>query len=96
MKTLEKGFICAFDKTCFFCNKKTHQVSITVGLDKRVAIELVVNVALDSPGVGFHLQRQHNLIVLKSFAAQSLFGPFFLGLPLLLGAIVLIGMKYEL
>ena len=51
-----------------------------MGLDKRVVVQLVVNVALDSPGVGFHLQRQHNLIVLKSFAAQSLFGPFFLGL----------------
>ena len=74
MKTVEKGIICAFDKTCFFCNKKTHQVSITVGLDKRVVIELVVNVALDCPGVSFHLQKQHILIIFKSFAAQS-FGP---------------------
>ena len=62
------------------CNKKAHQVSIAVGLDKRVVVELVVNVALDCPGVGFHLQKRHNLIILKSFAVQSLFGPFFLGL----------------
>ena len=38
------------------CNKKAHQVSIAVGLDKRVVVQLVVNVALDSPGVGFHLK----------------------------------------
>ena len=72
MKTLEQNI--------FFATK-AHQVLIAVGLDKRVVVDLVVNVALDSPGVGFHLQKQHILlIILKSFAAQSLFGPFFLGL----------------
>ena len=47
-----------------FVVTKTHQVSITVGLDKRVVVQFVVNVALDSPGVGFHLQKQHILLII--------------------------------
>ena len=49
-----------------------------MGLNKRVVVELVVNVALDSPGVGFHLQKQNILIIFKSFAAQP-FRPLYFG-----------------
>ena len=80
METLKKGLYSCIRQNIFVncCNKKAHQVSITVGLDKRVVVELVVNVALDSPGVGFHLQKQHILIIFKSFAAQP-FRPLYFG-----------------
>ena len=63
----------------FFCNKKTHQVSITVGLDKRVVVELVVNVALDCPGVSFHLKSNISLssskvLLPSNLELTSLFG----------------------
>ena len=55
METLEKGlYLCILQNT--FVATETHQVLIAVGLDKRVVVQLVVNVALDSPGVGFHLK----------------------------------------
>ena len=53
------------------CNKKAHQVSIAVGLDKRVVVELVVNVALDCPGVSFHLKKQYILIIFKKVLVPS-------------------------
>ena len=62
-----------------FVATKTHQISIAVGLDKRVVVELVINVTLDCRGVSFHLQKQNILIIFKSFAAQA-FGPLYLGL----------------
>ena len=52
----------------FDCVKE--MTNMRYGLDKRVVVKLVVNVALDCPGVGFHLQKQHILIIFKSFAAQ--------------------------
>ena len=78
METLEKGlYLCILQN--MFVATKTHQISIAVGLDKRVVVELVINETLDRPGVSFHLQKQHFLLIFKSFAAQS-FGPFFWGL----------------
>ena len=46
-----------------FVTTKTHQVLIAVGLDKRVVVELVVNVALDCPGVSFHLKKRYFLVI---------------------------------
>ena len=63
METLEKGlYFCILQN--MLVATKAHQVLIAVGLDKRVVVQLVVNVALDSPGVSFHLQKQHILLII--------------------------------
>ena len=63
MGTLEKGlYLCILQN--MFVATKTHQVLIAVGLDKRVVVQLVVNVALDCPGIGFPLQKQNILIII--------------------------------